>query len=484
MTASARASAGRPVARKAGLLGAASLCLAALMGGACASSAPPSPPPSPTPTGPPPEERPYLLHPLEGWEQPVSDAAVELLDEGHAAIEAGAPETARLLAEETVALAARGDRFPPADVLAAEADLLERRSAAALERLGPLAEEHPTYTALQLALGRAADGVGDVVTAFAAFERAAAASDLAYERVAALRPRLAEVLDRRLEDALERAERSAGADEEAVAEAEEALALLQRWLPEEPATLTGAVYVAAARQDRAAELEALRVLTPRAPEIVGEDARLVIERQAELELAVGDSKTGLDLFSDLAARYPDDPRIAERLAFAKFRWRVDQMPPRVATVASAAELQRGDLAVLLYWLVPRVRSARSGQARIASDILDDPRREEIARVLNQGLMDMDASVHRFYPHRPVRRASATDSVLRVLRRFGGATCTPPAAEDDEDGAISSPRICRAAAECGLLRDGEACRPEATISGGEAVDLIRRALAWMAADGAG
>jgi len=492
------------------------LCLLALvaalagLSGACASSAPPQPTQAPAPAAPAPEERPYLVSPLDGWGEPVPAATADLLAEGFAAIEAGDPEGARVALDSLARVvpdAGPGTGpYPPAAVLASQADLLDGRAAAARDRLEPLAETYPDYTALQLALGRAASRAGDLVSAYAAFRRAAAGSDLAYQRASEMGPRVTEILARRVDDAVQRAE--AGPERAAAAlldEADEALDLLRRWFPDEPASLRLAVAVAAARDDREAELEALRQWVPRASELAGPDGtaqgdpdlapRRLVERQAELELEVGDSRTGLDLFSDLVESYPDDDRLVERLAFAKFRWRVDQMPRRVATAASQEVLQRGDLAVLLYWLVPRVRSASGGQARIASDILDDPRREEIARVLNLELMDMDAAVYRFYPEREALRADALESVLRVLRRFGGATCTPPSLPEAEPApaegeapatgnrtASPAPRLCRAAAECGLIEPAEPCREGEPVSGGEAVDLVRRALAWLAGGG--
>jgi tetratricopeptide (TPR) repeat protein len=465
--------------RLAAVLSSAVLMLAA---GACATGRPQPAAPPPAPAGPPAEDAPFLVHPLEGWDGPVSPAQRSLLDEGFAAVEAADAELALTVAAEANGgepPSAVGEPYPPAAVLAAQADLLERRPGDARARLEPLAEAHPSYLALQLALGRAADAAGDLVGAFGAFQRVAGRSPLAAERAAELRPRAVEVLTRRVGDALARG---------AVGTAEEALGRLREWLPEATATHLAAVDVARARGDRGAELAALRVLVPRAaaPDEPALDEpaleeRALSERQAELELEVGDSKAGLDLFEELAARHPEDPHLAERLAYAKFRWRIGQMPPEVAQVASSPQLQRGDMAVLLYWLVPRVRSTRGGTARIASDILDDPRREAIARVLNLGLMDMDATVHRFYPSRPIRREVALRSVLRVLHRFGPAACAAPAAEVPTPGLDT---ICAAAFDCGLLRGEEACLPREDVSGAEAVDLVRRALAVMAAGAGG
>jgi len=445
--------------------------LLALVAGGCASGTAPRPAAAPVPSGPPPADAPYVVDPRQGWDGVMSPEQTARLGDGYAAIAAGDAAAAR-----SAATAANGGEppaagaapYPPAAVLAAEADVLDQRAGDAVARLEPLAEQHPAYVALQLVLGRAAESAGDLVTAFAAFRRVADRELLAYDRAEELRPRVAEVLKNRVDDALTRG---------ALPAAEETLARLRRWLPEETVTVVAGLDVATARGDRRGELEALRELVPRAAADTDLDATALRRRQADLELDVGDSKVGLDLYERLAAAHPGDAELAERVAFAKFRWRVDQMPPAVRQVAASPQLQRGDLAVLLYWLVPRVRSTRGSTARIASDILDDPRREEIARVLNLGLMDMDVSVHRFYPERPVRREVALRAVLRVLDRLGGAACAAPAAQQPQPPLETT---CSAAFDCGLLRGEESCVPQGDLSGGEAVALIRRALATMAA----
>jgi hypothetical protein len=48
--------------------------------------------------------------------------------------------------------------------------------------------------------------------------------------------------------------------------------------------------------------------------------------------------------------------------------------------------------------VPQIRTARPGAAQIASDIVDHPSRDEIARVANLGLMSIDETLHRFSPN--------------------------------------------------------------------------------------
>ena len=143
--------------------------------------------------------------------------------------------------------------------------------------------------------------------------------------------------------------------------------------------------------------------------------------------------------------------------------------------AAGAQIARADFAVLLYWLAPAVRYGRPATAQIATDVLDDPRREEIVRVINLGLMAVDPSVHRFAPDAPLGRDDALAALLRLLSGAAGgpgASCA--------EGIAASPRLagdllCAAAARCRLIASAADCLPRATLSGGEALELIRRAL---------
>jgi hypothetical protein len=181
----------------------------------------------------------------------------------------------------------------------------------------------------------------------------------------------------------------------------------------------------------------------------------------------------VEIYELLTQRFPADPDLADGLASAKFRWRVAQLPEPVRRAAVAGELQRGDFAVLLYWLVPQVRYGQPATARIASDILDDPRREEIARVVNQGLMDVDPTVHQFGPERPLRRERALRALVRLLVA-AGIPCAPEAEPAEAEA------LCGAAVACGLVHGPQACFAGEGMTGIEAVDLLRHTLDLLGA----
>jgi hypothetical protein len=395
-------------------------------------------------------DRSYLVDPLTGYTPEVDSALRDrvlsvwrtLLDEGDVA---GATETA-------AALLAEDPGFFPAAVLAAQVDFAAGDDRAVVDRLLPVGDALPAYTASQMLLGRSAERLGDVPLAYAAYRAVATRNPLALRRTGDLHPRALEIVSNRLQEALR---------QDRIEEAEKQLRLLKDWASSETLTLEGARALAVAQNDRAAELLAVKILAARRP-----NDQPLLERRAELELAVGDPSAGLQIVQELAARHPNDPRMADKLEAAKFRWRLSQLPRPVQEVAAKFELSKSDLAVLLYWLVPDVRNSRPTAGRIATDVLDHPHQEEMVRVVNLGLMDVDPTLHRFFPGSPVRRSAALRSLNEMLLRFGKGV---PCLKDAPSGT------CERSARCHLLLPEEECRPGAPLSGSDAVELIRRSL---------
>ena len=401
------------------------------------------------------EERPYLVDPLAGYPLVVPVEVEDALRMGHRAlVTAGDAEAARVAAGERLAI---DPGLHPAQVLWAQADYAEALERQALDRVRPVAAELPEYVAAQLLRGRAEERIGDIVEAWRAFASIAAVRPLAADRASELRSQALDGLVQRVREAVDRYR---------LEDAEQALEQLREWAPEAAPTFEAAAELAAAREDDEAELAALRGLSERLPE-----DRRVQERRAELELEVGEPGRGLEIIESLAAAHPDDDSLREKLADAKFRWRLTLLPEPVQKVAERAELERGDFAVLLYWLVPSVRYAQPDRPRIAADILDDPRREEIARVINLGLMEVDETLHRFSALEPVSRETVLASQLQIL-----AFSEPPLACVRElPPEPSTETVCRSAVRCGLLERMEDCLPGAPVSGREALELLRRTL---------
>jgi hypothetical protein len=393
-------------------------------------------------------DRPYLIDPLEGYARPVDP---DLRDRVHNTwrdlLEASDTEGALRVGSE---LLEADPELLPAQVLIAQVDFAAGDDRLVVQRLLPVGDSLPTYTASQLLIGRSAERLGDIALAYSAF-RAIARNPLAFKRAGELHPRALEIVSNRLDEALRT---------HSTPEAEKQLGFLRSWAPSETLTFEAARKVAQAQGDRKAELAAVKELSARYP-----GDRPLLESRAELELTVGNPSAGLKIVQDLAAKNPKDPGMPEKLDSAKFRWRLSQLPRDVQEVAAKGELNKGDLAVLLYWLVPDVRNSRPTAGRIATDVLDSSHREEIVRVVNLGLMEVDPTLHRFSPGAPVRRGYALRVVLRALARSGKGACGGSAAAD----------TCSASLSCGLLRSEDDCQAAAPLSGTEGVEILRRSL---------
>jgi tetratricopeptide (TPR) repeat protein len=410
---------------------------------------PPVRPPEPLAFAP--ADRPYLIDPFEGFSGNVDpERRDRLTTTWHDLLERGETAAASRIAGEMLA---EDPQLFPAQVLVAQVELAAEDDRAVLRRLLPVGDALPTYTASQLLLGRASEHLGDFALAYSAYRAVAARSPLALKRVNELHSRALEIVANRLDEAL-RSGKLPDADKE--------LELLRSWAPSESLTFEAARKVAVSRGDHAAELTAVKELVSRRP-----DDRQLLERRSELELEIGDPSAGLKIVQNLAGEHPDDPALAQKLDSAKFRWRLSQLPRDVQEVAAKPDLSRADFAVLLYWLVPDVRNSRPTAGRIATDVLDNPHQEEIVRVVNLGLMDVDPTLHRFSPGSSIRRGPALRAVLRTLASFGVGACAGPAG--------SSGGVCDPAVACGLLDADEDCEPTAPLAGSDAVEILRRSV---------
>ncbi len=396
--------------------------------------------------------RQYLLEPdLSGM---ASDAAQELQLAYRDLVDRSQADG---VAQRAQAWMSSGRGADAARTLYGQALFADGDATRAIEVLEP-ALETTTDDAVGLVLGRAAEQAGDTLLAYAAYR--ASAARLASRRAGDLEP---EALD------LARDQFSAGLQQGRVDLAEQWLDTLRLWSPESPQALASELDLARAEQDAVGELAALRSLRAR---IDLEQSELV--RMAWLELDVGDPQAGVDLFTLLSERAPDDASIADGLAAAKFRWRLDMLPEEASTLVEPRPVTRAELATLIYWLVPGVRADRGATGEIVSDVLDHPLRAPIVRVVNLGIMGLDdAARHRFGPDREVPRRAAFQSLLRIPDVLGVApSCLREAGANPDP---SPEAICRAAEGCGLLAAAEPCLPGSSITGTQASEALRRTL---------
>ncbi|MCP4654746.1 MAG: hypothetical protein GY856_04920 [bacterium] len=402
-------------------------------------------------------EEPYLTEPLRGYPLTADVEFERRVTEGYGLLKAGG---------SLLEIAAGGRQllevdpgFHPARVLLAQVEFVRRNEPATVELLLPVAAELPEYLACQLLLGRAAENTEDLPLAFRSYRQVAELSAAAWERAAELQSEALEVVFARLEHELGRGR---------IEDAEPHLTWLLRWAPDERRTLEAERLLAVATGDPEAELAAVRRLA------AAEASDEILERLGDLELEIGDVRAGLEQFELLAERYPDDPELAEKIARAKFLWRLELLPPQVQEVAKKPRLSRADFATLLYWLVPEVRYAQVSNPPIATDILDHPRREEILRAMNLGLMSIDRTLHRFAPAAPATRVLALTALLGLLK-LSDLEFSCLADVETTELAGSWALACRKAAQCRMIPEPADCLPAAEISGPEALDLFRRCL---------
>lgn len=399
---------------------------------------------------------PLLVAPTTGYGEPLDPELAHLVDRAHASLIRGGPPAEALAKAE--ALARRPSMVAPAAVLAAQAHFVAGDFELALETVAPVAEERPDYVAAWTVYGRSAERLDRLPVAAWAYGTVADASPLARAR---LRRIEGEALDRALDEI-----RDALADGD-VDVGRRRLERFQTWAPRDDDTLAVVSELAAVLGDSQLELDLVRRLVA-----AGRDDRQLRERLATLELEVGDAGRGLEILEEMQREWPDDAEIAGRLQQAQFAWRLQMLPEAARSLDHASPLDRGQLAVLVYWVFPSVRYQRAAEAVIANDVLDHAHRSEIVRVVNLGLMDIDPNLHAFRPGREAKRLDGLTAMLRVLEKSrSGESCLDGATPDRE---MTAESICSLAHGCGLLPEVGDCLPGSPLTGREAMELARRA----------
>jgi hypothetical protein len=422
---------------------------------ACGTPAPPSTLPAPQPD----RTDAFLVDPFEGYPlQPTAALEQRIRDAYAVLVRQGAPEVAH---EEAEAVLEVDPGFHPAHVLAAQSALLLGRGRDALDRTRPVVEELPEYRAAAWVLALAAEDLSRVVAAYEALLPLAPDWPEATERAERLRIRAVEITHNRFVEALDRGHLEAAGSE---------LERLHEWVGDQPETLEAAWRLA-----RALGAEETERLVLERMVLADPARRETAERLAELEIGGGSLRVGLSRLEALALEYPDDPALLDLVERAKFRWRLENFPDDIRALARSPELTRADFATLLFWLVPEVRYADLEAPAVATDILDHPRRDEVVRVLNLSLLQVDQTVHRFVPERAVMRGEALAAFLRLLARGQpDAACLL----DVDVTRLSkwSDLTCDCAVRCGLIPEAADCLPAAPVSGDEALELFRLGLA--------
>lgn len=426
---------------------AAGFLVALLLLASCKTVAPP--PPEPTI---PPNERAFLLDPTVS--APSVDASLRAqVQAAYSSFERG--QSAYQVGVLATKILESAPQSPPALVLLAETDYLEGRFEAVVERLRPLLVEQPAYVAAALVAGRSLERLGDTLGAFEVYLSVSDLDSTSAAKASELRKLALDLLAAKAKIAV-----SSGLLEDADA----ILVRLEALAPSEKRTLETRLAIVRARSQEREEISVLRQLAHI------DDSREVRERLGDLEVKIGDVKAGLEILESLLRQEPEDSSLAAQVERAKFRWRLERLPLRVQAIARKAELTRADLASLLYWLLPQVQHSPAVDPPIASDILNHPAQQEILRVTDLELMEVDETLHRFNPDLVSSRRVSLAALLSLLARQR-ASCMA----GEKAARESRAWVCRKSVECGLLGDESQCQPSTPISGSDAVDLMKACL---------
>jgi tetratricopeptide (TPR) repeat protein len=198
---------------------------------------------------------------------------------------------------------------------------------------------------------------------------------------------------------------------------------------------------------------------PSSRELQGKIARLAAER--------GDWASAIPALERLAA---EDPSFEAEAEEARLSFRLSNWPEAERAAARASRLTRGDAARLVWWMVPEVRQVRVSAGIIASDIVDRSDRDQIARAVGLGLIDVDRETHRARPDAALTFGAAARLDLRLyalLAPAGSARCL----SDRPVETLDPGEAIRVARECGILEERDS--PPVTGPGfTKTVDRIR------------
>ncbi len=328
-----------------------------------------------------------------------------------------------------------------------------RAQGAFLDVLSKRPEDVPAL----VGMGSTAVRNGDTEGAIALYKRAAVAAPddaVVRKRLASLK---LQVTERRMLEAQAALERK---DEDA------AVVAYRRALdvaPEVTGVRLALSELLASRGERAAAIELLEA------DASGERQTLLqlgglLEQEKEYARA-------LDVYTRLLAHGPGDEEARAGQRRAREGAEAMAMPQEYQAIPEAARVSRADLAALIAVRVPLLRRAGAGEPRVAVDISGSWARDQIARVLALGLMDLYPN-HTFQPGAIVRRVDLARSAARTLDLLHWPAGAAPAPADMSRSHLDWDVVERvlAAGLMGLSADG-AFEPWRPVSGRETIDVV-------------
>ena len=394
----------------------------------------------------------FLIDPRTGFTGPASEASGRQFDAAWRLFLAGddAGATRRL-----TALTTKSPEYTPAALALAAIDIRGGRTAAARDVVQRIADRDPAYTAARVYEAEIAIAEKNTRRAYDIYRGLQTQPDApptVAQRVATLRDTLQTEL-------LASAQNAADAD--AIRLLRDALEINQN--ATDARLLLTRKLVGQKNWD-----EARRTLEPlvNSAEL---DRPEVQEMLAEIDAGRGRYQEAIVRYDRLARR-TKEPRFNARLEEIKATWSAANMPPQFTAALESPEINRGDLAVLLYWTLSSVRFAQNlGAPPIAIDVGDVAGREELIRAIAMGFYDVDPVTRRVGATRTVTASSLTRLLSRLLTSRG-AECARGAAGGDATRVLAS---------CGISDPAAGQSPDAPISGRTAaaiLDRVEKALA--------
>jgi tetratricopeptide (TPR) repeat protein len=179
----------------------------------------------------------------------------------------------------------------------------------------------------------------------------------------------------------------------------------------------------------------------------------------------------LDVYRRLLASDPADAEAREGEKAAREGLEALSMPEEYRQIPEAARVTRADLAALLAVRVHGLGRLGAGEPRVALDIGSSWAREQVARVLALGIMDVYPN-HTFQPGAVVRRADLARASARVLDRLGWPRAAGPAPADMSPSHLDYEAVSRVlgAGIMGLTASGS-FEPWRPVTGAEAMDVV-------------
>ncbi len=179
----------------------------------------------------------------------------------------------------------------------------------------------------------------------------------------------------------------------------------------------------------------------------------------------------LEVYTRLLAHGPGDAEARAGQRRAQEGLEGQAMPEEYRAIPDAPRITRADLAALMAVRVQRLRRAGAGEPRVAVDISGSWARDQVARILALGIMDVYPN-HTFQPNAIVRRVDLARAAARSLDILqwppGSAAAPTDMTRSHLDFAVVERVL--AAGLMGLTPAG-AFEPWRPVAGREAIEVV-------------